>query len=349
MGGHLPPALARARRAILDSVGSPDPQRPPAFVLIGCSGGADSLALAAAAAFLVGKQQLRAGAVIVDHGLQSGSADVAETAATQLRGLGLEPVLVRRVAPEGSSEADARRARYAAFDQALADTGASALLLGHTLDDQAEQVLLGLARGSGPRSLAGMPASRGPYLRPLLRLRRTDTEAICAHEGLEYWVDPSNADTSLLRNRVRHELLPLLEDSLGPGLSEALARTAILARRDADHLDAEAAEALARLRLPCRDPASVLLDLTLLRGLGQALLGRVLRSAVVHCGAPAPGFERVAALEQLVGDGRSAGPIQLDGHARARRHRRGTHPETARAVIAITGPGSAPTPGLWQS
>ena len=318
-------------------------------MLIGCSGGADSLALAAAAAFLVGKRQVRAGAIIVDHGLQPGSADAANTAATQLRSLGLEPVLVRRVAPVGASEAEARKARYAAFDQALADTGATAMLLGHTLDDQAEQVLLGLARGSGTRSLAGMPAARGPYVRPLLDLRRADTETICAHEGLDYWVDPSNADTSLLRNRVRHEVLPLLEDALGPGLSEALARTATLARRDADHLDAEAAEAAAGMELPCPDPSVVLLDLCLLRGLGPALLGRVLRAAVVHCGAPAPGFERVAALEKLVGGGGSAGPIQLDGQAEARRHRAGTHPETARAVISISGPSSAPTPGLWQS
>ncbi|MGO2004791.1 tRNA lysidine(34) synthetase TilS [Arthrobacter rhombi] len=318
-------------------------------MLIGCSGGADSLALAAAASFLAAKQQLRVGAIIVDHGLQTGSADVAHRAANQLRGLGLEPVLVRRVAPAGTSEAEARSARYAAFEQALADTGATGVLLGHTLDDQAEQVLLGLARGSGTRSLAGMPAARGPYVRPLLGLRRADTEAICAHEGLDYWVDPTNADTSLLRNRVRHELLPLLEDALGPGLAEALARTATLTRRDADHLEAEAAEVAARIELPCPDPSGVLLDLSLLRGLDPALLGRVLRAAVVHCGAPAPGFERVAALEELVGGGGSAGPIQLDGHAEARRHRAGTHPETVRAVIAITGPGSAPTPGLWQS
>lgn len=349
MGGHLPPALAQARREILDSVRSLSAAKAPAFVLIGCSGGADSLALAAAASFLVAKQQLRAGAVIVDHGLQSGSADVAHTAANQLRGLGLEPVRVRRVAPGGTSEAEARNARYAAFEQALADTGATAVLLGHTLNDQAEQVLLGLARGSGTRSLAGMPAARGPFLRPLLGLRRTDTEAICAHEGLDYWVDPTNADTSLLRNRVRHELLPLLDDALGPGLADALVRTATLARRDADHLDAEAAAVSPRLQLPCADPSSVLLDLSLLRGLGPAVLGRVLRAAVVHCGAPAPGFERVAALERLAGGGGSAGPIQLDGHAVARRHRAGSHPETARAVIAIVGPGSAPAPGLWQS
>lgn len=318
-------------------------------MLIGCSGGADSLALAAAAAFLVRKLKLRAGAVIVDHGLQPGSGDVAERAAAQVRGLGLDPVLLLRVAPGGSSEAEARSARYAAFDQALAETGATAVLLGHTLDDQAEQVLLGLARGSGTRSLAGMPATRGPFLRPLLGLRRADTEAICAHEGLKYWTDPSNADTSLLRNRIRHELLPLLDEALGPGLAEALARTATLARRDADHLDAEATTELDRLQLPCSEPSSVLLDLHLLRGLGPALLGRVLRTAVVHCGAPAPGFERVAALESLVHDGDSAGPIQLDGHAIARRHRAGTHPETARALIAITGPGSAPGALLWQS
>ncbi|WP_372699646.1 tRNA lysidine(34) synthetase TilS [Arthrobacter sp. JSM 101049] len=349
MGGHLPPVLAQARRAVLDAVGGPAGVGDPPRVLVACSGGADSLALAAATAFLDRTGKLRAGAVVVDHGLQPGSAAVASTAASQLRGLGLDPVLVRGVRPSGTSEAAARTARYAAFEAALAETGAAALLLGHTLDDQAEQVLLGLARGSGTRTLAGMPASRGPYRRPLLGLRRVDTEAICAHEGLQYWTDPTNADTSLLRNRIRRELLPALDDVLGPGLAEALARTATLARRDADFLDDAADAALARVLLSGNQSVPVLLDLAGLRGLEEALLSRVLRTAVVHCGAPAPDFERTAALTRLVHGGKSAGPIQLDGPAHATRHRAGSHPATHRAVIAIDGPGSAVAASLWQS
>lgn len=361
MGGHLPPALAQARRAVLEAVAGPgrgpgpapaaglvDAGDPPR-VLVACSGGADSLALAAATAFLARAGKLAAGAVVVDHALQPGSAEVAATAASQLRGLGLDPVLVRSVDPAGPSEAAARTARYAAFEAALAETGATVVLLGHTLDDQAEQVLLGLARGSGTRTLAGMPAARGPYRRPLLGLRRADTEAICAHEGLGYWTDPTNADTSLLRNRIRHEVLPALDDVLGPGLAEALARTATLARWDADALDSAADAALARLLHSTPGSVPMLLDLAGLRDLEEALLSRVLRTAVVHCGAPAPDFERTAALARLVHGGRSAGPIQLDGHAHATRHRPGTHPGTRRAVVAIDGPGSALAASLWQS
>lgn len=349
MGGHLPPELARARRAVLDAVRATAPAGRPAVVLVACSGGADSLALAAATAFWSRAGKLRAGAIVVDHGLQPGSADVASAAAGQLRGLGLDPVLIRRVEPAGATEAHARTARYAAFERALADTSADAVLLGHTLDDQAEQVLLGLARGSGTRSLAGMPAARGPYLRPLLGLRRTDTEAICAHEGLDYWVDPTNADTTVLRNRIRRELLPGLDDVLGPGLAEALARTATLARRDADFLDDVADAALARVLRSAPGSVPVVLDLAGLRALDGAILSRVLRSAVVLCGAPAPDFERTEALARLVHGGKSAGPIQLDGHAHATRHRAGTHAGSARAVIAIDGPGSAPAASLWQS
>ncbi len=349
MGGHLPPVLASARRAVADAVRTAHAPGTRPFVLVACSGGADSLALAAATAFLARTGRLRAGAIVVDHGLQDGSAEVASTAAGQLRGLGLDPVAVQRVDPETTTEAGARTARYAAFERALADTGATAILLGHTLDDQAEQVLLGLARGSGTRSLAGMPAARGPYLRPLLHLRRADTEAICAHERLEYWVDPTNADTTLLRNRVRHQLLPALDDALGPGLAEALARTAQLARRDADHLDAAAETALARVVRSAPGEVPVVLDLPGLRALDDALLSRVLRTAVVLCGAPAPDFERTMALERLVHGAGSAGPIQLDGHAHATRHRAGTHPGSARAVVVLDGPGSALQASLWQS
>lgn len=345
VGGHLPPELARARRAVADAVGG----GAAPFVLVACSGGADSLALAAAAAFLARSGRLRAGAVVVDHGLQEASAAAASTAASQLRGLGLDPVLVVPVDPEGRSEADARTARYAAFERALADTGATAILLGHTLDDQAEQVLLGLARGSGTRSLSGMPAARGPYRRPLLGLRRADTEAICAHEGLGYWVDPTNADTTLLRNRIRHELLPALAAALGPGVAESLARTAVLARQDADCLDAAADAALAPVLRSAPGAVPVVLDLAGLRALEEALLSRVLRTAVVLCGAPAPDFERTAALARLVRGGNSAGPIQLDGHAHATRHRTGSRPAAARAVIVIDRPGSAQVPSLWQS
>lgn len=278
--------------------------------LLGVSGGADSLALAVAASELVAAGKLQAGAVIVDHGLQAGSAEVSARAAEQCRSLGLDPVstVAVRSAP---SEAAARTARYAAFDNALSESGAAHLLLGHTRDDQAEQVLLGLLRGSGTRSLAGMPERRGPYARPLLGLSRAETEQICRRAGLDFWVDPSNEDTGYRRNAVRHEVLPALERSLGPGIRSALVRTAELAAADAEALEEWAQTEFARLT------RSEGIDLKQLRQLPLAVGTRVLRLAAVHAGARNLGHERTAALAGLAGVGgrasRSAGPVQLEG------------------------------------
>ena len=312
MGGHLPAALAAARNAIKAAV----PRG--ARVLVACSGGADSLALATSAAFLTRKGYLDAGAVIVDHGLQEQSTQAAARAAAQCRTLGLDPVIIERAGECSGTEAAARSERYLAFERALESTGARHLLLGHTLDDQAEQVLLGLARGSGTRSLAGMPALRGPYVRPLLGLRRVDTEAICHHESLEYWQDPTNAERLALRNRIRLDLLPAMDSTLGPGLAAALARTADLAGIDADYLDALAAAELVKLAAT-PGPDALELELPALRAVPEALLGRVLRMAVASLGAGAPGFERLLALRRLVSGSDSAGPIQLSGHVAATR------------------------------
>jgi tRNA(Ile)-lysidine synthase len=231
---RLTPAIAdirRAVRALLPSQG---------LVLVGLSGGADSLALCAATAFEAGRAGIRAGAIIVDHNLQAGSADVAATAAQTARRIGLDPVLVLsvRVESDGTGpESAARTARYSAFDAARQQTGASAVLLGHTLDDQAETVLLGLARGSGPTSLHGMAAQTGPILRPLLGIRRAQTRQFCVDAGLEPWSDPQNFDRHYARVRARETVLPLLESELGPGVGVALARTAEALREDSDALD----------------------------------------------------------------------------------------------------------------
>ncbi|WP_281274925.1 ATP-binding protein, partial [Cellulomonas biazotea] len=185
-----------------------------------------------------------------------GSAEVAARAAATCRDLGLDPVLVERVdvVGPGGPEAAARTARYAALAHAADTVGAAAVLLGHTLDDQAETVLLGLARGSGARSLAGMPASRGLLRRPLLGLRRADTLGACAAEGLDPWHDPTNVgahdDAAPLRSRVRDRVLPVLERELGPGVAPALARTADQLREDADALDTLATTLLTTATLP---------------------------------------------------------------------------------------------------
>lgn len=239
--------MADARRAVRASLTDLTSAAPGAaqgsgsspLVLVALSGGPDSLALAAATAFEAPRLGLRAGAAIIDHGLQAGSADVAAAAAEAARALGLDPVVVRRVdvGTAGGPEAAARDARYAALEAIAAETAASTVLLGHTLDDQAETVLLGLARGSGPTSLAGMPAASGVYRRPLLGLRRSSLAAACADQGLTPWHDPHNDDPSYTRVRVRQSVLPVLETELDAGVVEALARTAELVREDAEALD----------------------------------------------------------------------------------------------------------------
>jgi tRNA(Ile)-lysidine synthase len=236
---RLSPAMADLRRAVRGAL-------PEAgLVLVGLSGGADSLALAAATAFEAPRAGLTAGAVIVDHGLQAGSAGTAADAAAQARALGLSPVLILpvRVTDAGDGpEAAARTARYAAFEAALASTDAVAVLLGHTLDDQAETVLLGLARGSGAVSLQGMAPVSGPYRRPLLGIRRAQTRQACLDAGLVAWSDPQNVDPRYARVRARERVLPVLETELGPGIAEALARTAETLREDTETLDALAIE-----------------------------------------------------------------------------------------------------------
>ena len=242
----------------------------PPLALVALSGGADSLALAAALAHEAPRLNWRAGTILIDHGLQHDSAAVAARAAAQARELGLDPVLVRRVqvaerAP-GGPEAAARAARYAAFRDVAEERGARVILTGHTRSDQAEQVLLALARGSGTRSLAGIPEQRGigesavllrPFLAPDPEITRDVTIAACARAGLAPWMDPHNADPVYARVRVRRRVLPVLVEELGAGAAAGLARSADLAREDADALDALAAEALARLRAhPAAQPAS---------------------------------------------------------------------------------------------
>jgi tRNA(Ile)-lysidine synthase len=275
------PAVAGIRNAVRDCLADLGPDD---LVLAACSGGADSLALAAALAFAGPRLDLRCGAVTVDHGLQEGSAERAVAVAVTLTSLGLDPVhnLAVQVPAAGGPEAAARTARYRALDQ-LAE--AAVILLGHTLDDQAETVLLGLARGAGARSLAGMPARRGRYRRPLLGIRRAATHAACAELGLEAWHDPHNADPRYARVRVRNQALPALEAALGPGVAEALARTANQLRQDADCLDDLAFAEGEHIRGAASDPAG--LDVRWLAALPAAIRARVLRQAAISAGCPA--------------------------------------------------------------
>ena len=284
-----------------------------ALVLVAGSGGPDSVALAVALAFEAPRAGLRAGGVTVDHRLQPGSAARATQVADDLRALGLDPVeatAVDLVPAADGPEAAARQARYRALDEAADRLGAATVLLGHTRDDQAETVLLGLARGSGARSLAGMAAVRGRYRRPLLGLDRATVRAAAA--GHRTWDDPQNADPAFARARVRRNALPMLERELGPGIAEALARSADLLRADADALDGWAADAHSRAAVD--DPAGGL-DVAVLEGLPTAVRTRVLRRAARDAGAPATDLTagHVAELDRLVTDWRGQGPLHLPG------------------------------------
>ncbi|MDX2967719.1 tRNA lysidine(34) synthetase TilS [Kribbella solani] len=314
--GRLHPAVARTREAVRTALaGLPQ----GTAVLVACSGGTDSLALAAATAFEAPKLGLRAGAVIVDHGLQADSAHIAATAAEQCRTLGLDPVQVRpvTVGTEGGPEGAARTARYDALRDAADELAADVVLLAHTRDDQAETVLLGLGRGSGARSLAGMAPAVGLLRRPLLDVPRATTAAACIASGLRPWHDPHNDDPQYTRVRVRHEVLPILEEALGPGVVEALARTAGLLRADADALDQLAAD-VAETALS-RAEGEVRGDLGVLAGEPTAVRTRVLRQAALEAGCRATDLtaRHVAAVDALVTDWRGQRWIDLPQGVRA--------------------------------
>lgn len=296
---------------------------PSASVAAAVSGGADSLALAAALAF----ERPGSAALVVDHRLQPGSADVARRAAEQCTGLGLTARVLaapaagrgtscahagpgrpgRSPSPSAGPEAAARTVRYALLDDAARNLQLAAVLLGHTLDDQAETVLLALGRGSGTRSLAGMPPRRGIYRRPLLELERQTVRAACAQARLQPVEDPHNSDPSYARARVRGTALPALEAALGPGVAQALARTAGLLRQDADTLDALTPD------LP-EDPSCAELA-----ALPQGLRSRALKRWAERSCATAVTSTHVDALDALVQDWHGQGPVALPGGVVAQR------------------------------
>ena len=293
------PALLSVRQAVRASL--PFGGR----ILVACSGGADSLALAGAVAL---EAPGRAGLVSIDHGLAAGSRERAGGIASLGAGLGLEPSLavsVEVVADGRGLEAAARDARLAALSRAAVEADASAVWLAHTRDDQAEQVLLGLARGSGTRSLAGMRASRGSFHRPLLELSRGTVRQACAELGLTPWEDPHNSDPRFARSRVRHSVLPVLEQHLGPGVAEALARSAHLLAEDADALDGWAGQILAGTTGPIEVPA--------LQKLPGAVRRRVLKLLAEAAGAHGLAAAHLEALDAQVMSWRGQGPVALPG------------------------------------
>ncbi|GAB3131554.1 tRNA lysidine(34) synthetase TilS [Tsukamurella serpentis] len=299
------PAALRVRRAVEtwwhEYRASAAPGRSE--VAVALSGGADSLALLTGA--------LAAGldtvALVVDHGLQDGSAAVAERAAATARDLGVlrAQVLTVQVDGAGGPEAAARTARYRALDAAR---DGSPVLLGHTLDDQAETVLLGLGRGSGARSLAGMAPWAPPYGRPLLGVRRDETRRACTELGLHPWEDPHNLDPRFTRVRLRTEVLPLLEEVLGGGVAPSLARTAASLRADNEALDALAPA-----------PSGPHLPVSELTELPAALRIRAIRAWLAQCGARALTAKHLTAVDALVTDWHGQGPTAVPGGSAGRR------------------------------
>ncbi|MEO0048677.1 MAG: hypothetical protein RL556_9 [Actinomycetota bacterium] len=297
---RLTPAVANTRRLVRAALHNLDAGE---LVLVACSGGADSLALAAAAAFEATSKNgvaVRVGGVIIEHGLQAETAQVAAETKIKLEGLGLSPVIIAavKVGKVGGVEAAARTARYQAIERVAHETGASAVMLGHTLNDQAETVMLGLARGSGARSLSAMTAESGLYRRPFLSLSRAETEQACLDQGMEFWNDPHNVNERYMRVRVRRNVLPVLEEQMGPGIIDALARTADQAREDET--------ALAELALQAFDEigkikgTSIEISATDFKNLPLAVRHRITILVIEKLRAPALARVHVLAVDELV-------------------------------------------------
>jgi tRNA(Ile)-lysidine synthase len=345
-------AVRRALTILNDGEGGYWSPHIDSSVMVACSGGADSLALLAATVFEVAKlPDAKVIGVVVDHDLQEGSAEHTARVVEKMAALGAgETAAIRVTVDPGPAgiEAGAREARYAALSQLAEHFENEFVLLGHTLDDQAESVLLGLARGSGGRSLQGMrhgfrrnegepaPVIFGPgrveetedgpktyylgheefrhstyFMRPLLEITRAQTEAACVADGIEWWDDPQNADPRFLRSRVRHTVLPMLERELGPGIAQALARTADQLRLDMEVLDGLAWQALEDLRVEGGVNA---FDFEYT---DPALFRRVVRLAAIEAGA-IEGELTYDHVRAMLGMG-SGKEIQLPGHVTAYR------------------------------
>jgi len=303
------PAVRKAVRTWLENYEAGD------TVLVAVSGGADSLALAHALSIESKEFVITVVGVTVDHQLQEQSGTQADKVKEQLKSFGLD-CIIRKVNVElqNGLEASARKARYEALQEVAVEKSAVAVFLGHTRDDQAETVLLGLARGSGTRSLSGMAHHNGLYVRPLLEITRIQNENYCQELKLLFWNDPHNENPDFSRVRVRTEALPVLEKSIGPGIAEALARSAHLLRDDADALDHWAKREEIHLDLAELDCAHLVT-------LPRAIRTRVIRAAIYAAGAPAGmvTLEHVSAVEALISAWSGQGALNLPGGVKVER------------------------------
>lgn len=306
-------AIVSIRNAVRPHLQSLDPGDP---FLVAVSGGADSLALAYGLILEAKQLSLRAIAITIDHQLQENSHLQAEKVSEQLKEMGYVHIYIEKVlvVPHSGLEADARNVRYEAISKKSEEEKASKVFLGHTANDQAETVLLGLARGSGSRSMSGMAEVNGIYIRPLLSLSREITERACEESNFDYWRDPHNEDSKFSRVKIRREVLPYLEKNLDPGISGALIRSAALLRDDGDALDLWAKNEVSALDLED-------LDCLYLATLPRAIRTRILRLAALKAGVT-PGtltFEQIGALDALISRWSGQGEVSLSGGVKVSR------------------------------
>ena len=284
-------------------------------ILFGCSGGADSMALALA--LFIESENKNVIPIVVDHGLQPESAQVTLDTIEKLKKIGykqIETAKAQVIITDGL-EASARRARYQIFNQFIDAYDAKYFLLAHTLNDQAENVLLGLARGSGTRSLSGMAVENNKFIRPLLKISRATTQAACIECGVEIWEDPHNNDQRFTRVRVRQNILPVIEENLGPKITEALARSSDLLRDDADALDSFANEFFNHVD-------KLNLEVVDLERLPKAIRTRVLRLAIYNAGSPIGSLtaDHIGSVESLVSDWHGQKEVALPGNVKVFRN-----------------------------
>ena len=307
---RLSPAQGLIRLAVRNCLTSNT--KPGQKLLLAVSGGADSLALAAACEFEAKKLGLKIAAAVIDHSLQKDSDKVAAQTAKTLASLGFEEVVVKKIAvgKAGGPEAAARTARYTALETIRQKTKSHFVVLGHTSSDQAETVLLGLVRGSGSKSLSGMSEKTGVLLRPLLGIERATTEAFCKDSGIKYWSDPQNQDKKFLRVMIRKHVLPFLEKQLGGSVAASLVRTSNQLREDNTYLESQADKSFKKYAKV--SGSGISFDAKAIEKLPAAILNRVIKKALDGFGSESS-RTHVLAVSDLVLSWHGQKPLALPG------------------------------------
>jgi len=315
-----PPAVARVNERVTKTAREHDMFAPGDKVLVAVSGGPDSMCLLHSLTQLKRLLRIKVAVFHFDHRLRpdsSADARYVERAATKL-GAPFHLAVAESQPSKGESVEDwAHRARTRALAFALRDADAQKAAIAHTLDDQAESLLLALIQGGGLDAAAGLRPTSGPYCRPLLDTTREEVEAFCRSLRLRPHIDPTNVDTSLLRNAVRHKVLPALEQGVDREVKATLARTAGNLREDADLLQDLAVRHYEDLFE--ETPEGFELPAVALRSLPRALRTRVVRASLYKVGARASS-EHIEAILDLA-SGRPGRERHLSGGLLAERGR----------------------------